>query len=279
MPESGFFAGQCLNTCDQRSVTPVSASTAAAYGYFSAGEDTAGAVFAVNVSHAIDTASPAFFCAARIPLEGLEDVILQIEHAGGLQAHAQLRFSFRPDMPVILVPQRTGADRTEYRVHDVHFSVEALAPPGVPYKGDWGFKSEYFQSYRLTSQIVRARKMILQDHHRVWQYRIRLTAAQKRDILLGVLALGERGAYTHKYHTAQNNCIIELFRVIDAHAGGGLLHRARAAMHRRTLFLPTYGPKQLKYRGLAPRRKNEFHLPNLESELGWESFIDQTMYQ
>ena len=276
MPKQGDFANLCLNTCEQRSVLRLSHEQVAEHVYFEVDQNDSDVVYAANVNHYNSDEELQFYI-ARVPLNSLKEIILQIEHAGGVQAHAQMRFSFEKENPVVLVPQRTELARNEIKVFDLTFSAEALAPPGIPYKGDYGFKSEYFQSYRLTSMDVRAKKMIIEDHHRVWQYRIGLQAHERKNVFLGFLDLGTLGKHENKYHTISNNCIIEIFRVLDERVHVPWLRRVIAKLAGRTLFMPTYAPKHLRRRGL--KRKGRFRLSNLEEELGWKEHINEELYK
>ena len=276
MPKEGDFANQCLNTCEQRSVLRLTHEQVAEHGYFDVDRNDSDVVYAAHINH-YDSNNELQFYVAKIPLNSLREVILQIEHIGGPFSHSQMRFSFEKENPVVLVPQRTGSAREEVIINELTFSAEALAPPGIRYKGDYAFKSEYFQSYRLTSMDVRAKKMIIEDHHRVWQYRLDLQAQERKNVFLGFLDLGTLGKHENKYHTISNNCIIEIFRVLDERVHVPWPRRVIAKLAGRTLFMPTYAPKHLRRRGL--KRKGHFRLPNLEEEFGWKEHINEELYQ
>jgi hypothetical protein len=276
IPLAGDFAGMCLNTCEQRSVQRLSQRQAAAGEYFKDSCDDSNVVFAANVAD-FDAHGDLCFYVARIPLSSITTIIMQIEHAGGIQAHAQLRIVFSRDNPVNIVSQRKNVPREEKKTTDITFSVEALAPPGVPYKGDYGFRSHYFQAYRLTTLAVRARKMIKQDHHHVWQYQLALSGHDKAAIMDGLIGLGTKWAHSNHYHTTKNNCVLELFRVIDSRATIPWFRRLYASLWNNTLFLPTKAPSHLKHRGLNPRNRDDFRLPNLEVELGWQGDVNEDL--
>jgi len=272
MPKQGDFAGLCLNTCEQRSVRMLTRDQVAAHTYFNVDPPDSDIVFAANINHYDDNNQIQFYV-AKIPLYSLKEIILQIEHIGGPFSHSQMRFSFDEKNPVVLVPQDTGSDRKEITLSELTFSAEALAPPGIRYKGDYAFKSEYFQAYRMTSLEVRAKKMIIEDHHQVIQYRLDLDERERKNVFLGFLDLGTRRKHDDKYHTISNNCILAIFSVLDSRIHVPWPRRVLAKMKRRTLFMPTKGPNHLRYRGLA--KKGNFRMVNLEEELGWDGYIHQ----
>lgn len=276
MPGEGDFVNKCLNTCEQRSVLRLTHEQVAEHGYFDVDRNDSGVVYAAHINH-YDSNNELQFYVAKIPLNSLREVILQIEHIGGPFSHSQMRFSFEKENPVVLVPQRTGSAREEVRIHELTFSAEVLAPPGIRYKGDYAFKSEYFQSYRLTSMEVRAKKMIIEDHHRVKQYRLDLKEQEKIDVFLGFLDLGTKGKHKDKYHTISNNCIIALFSVLDDRIHVPLPRRVISRIRGRTLFMPTKAPKHLRRRGL--KKRGHFQLANLEEELGWKEHINKEIYE
>ena len=237
MPKEGDFADKCLNTCEQRSVLRLTHEQVAEHNYFDVDRNDSAVVYAAHINH-YDSNNELQFYVAQIPLNSLKEIILQVEHIGGPFSHSQMRFSFDKENPVVLVPQNTGSEREEKIVHELTFSAEALAPPGIRYKGDYAFKSVYYQSYRMTSMEVRAKKMIVEDHHRVKQFRLDLTEQEKRDVFLGFLDLGTKGGHKDKYHTISNNCILAIFSVLDDRIHISWPRRVVSRMRRRTLFMP-----------------------------------------
>lgn len=277
IPKLGDFSNLCLNTCEQRSVKGLSIEELRKYNYFDL-IDSVKNYYAVNVTDYEENGRIIFY-AAMIPKEGIKDVIMQIEHAGGIQAHAELRISFTVERPVLLISQRVSTPKLVKKCTDLVFSVEALAPPGVPYKGDYGFRAQYFQSYRLTTLFLRAHKMIKQDHHKVWQYRCKLSQDEKVKLMEQIILTGTINGHSNHYHTIKNNCIIELFKIIDKSVSLSWLTKCKIWISPNSTFLPTKAPENLKKRGLNPKKESDFHLQNLETELGWEEYIDEKIYQ
>lgn len=270
MPDEGAFAGMCLNTCRTRSARLLPAESASAMGYFPDAAAGDGCLYVYNVYHLPDTADTPSFHVARVPVDAVSEAIFQVEHAGGLQGHAQMRFHLKADRPAILVPQRTSVDRAETAVGDLYYSVEALMPPGVPYKGDYGFRREFFQRYRMATQLVRAKTMIRRLRRRVWQYRLDVSESQLAQLLLVALEQATNADPDERYHTSQNNCALRIYSVIDRVVPPAWYRRLLLWLTDNTLFMPTRMPEHLRYRGLSSER---LRLPNLEVELGWEHLL------
>jgi hypothetical protein len=270
---SAFF-GKCLNTCRQRSVRRLTPEEVRQHGYFNLDSmDTAGALFLANVSDRDSITGRSDFCVAMVRPDAVTDVIIQIEHKGGMQAHGEMRFRFSASRPVLLVPQRTGMQRVVWRTTDLVFTAEALAPPGVPYKGDYGMQRQYHVAYRLESLYGRAWTMIRILRRPVWQYRLRMTPAQAAAVFGEVVRRAQAEGHGDIYHTTQNNCIQAAFDAIDRGAPPAFWRWPLLLFTNRTLFLPTRAPEHLRYRGLADSDSTRFHMPNLESELGWEQYV------
>ncbi len=280
--DSGVYEGLCLNTCLIRSVLLISPEEVARLGYFEpkgkAGNDVQ-VIFTANIYHQDnDSCLPDFFI-GRIEPNGVKEVIFQVEYGGGLHGHAQMRFRFSTDKPVVLVPQGTERERIEISVTDLYYSVEALAPPGIPYKGDYGFRRQYFQRYRMTTQYVRAKRMIKELNHRVWQYKLDLTPEQKAAVLYKAIEQAKNASPYERYHTAKNNCVLGLYRAIDPVISPSWYRKILMYVTNKTLFMPTRMPRHLRYRGIAAKKEETFHLPNLEVELGWEEYINEDLYK
>ena len=69
-----------------------------------------------------------------------------------------------------------------------------------------------------------------------------------------------------------------MYRVLDAAVPIALPRRILRALRSRTAFMPTKVPTQLRIRGLKSSDKAKFRLPNLEKELGWENYVDWSLY-
>jgi hypothetical protein len=270
---SAFF-GKCLNTCRQRSVRRLTPEEVRQYGYFNLDSiDTAGVLFLANVSDRDSITGRSDFFVAMVCPEAVIDVIVQIEHKGGLEAHGEMRFRFDAGRSALLVPQRTGVPRVERRVADLVFTAEALAPPGVPYKGDFGMQRQYHVAYRLESLYGRAWTMIRALGRPVWQYRLRLTPVQAAAVFGQVVRRAQAEGYSDIYHTTENNCIQAVFDAVDRGAPSASWRWPLLLFTNRTLFLPTRAPEHLRYRGLADSDSTRFHMPDLEVELGWQKYV------
>jgi hypothetical protein len=274
----GAFEGKCLNSCFVRTALEIPDTMALKYGYSGKIlQRGGGQKYVVNISHLTDTQNEEFYVAAVNP-DGIRDVILMVEYAGGVQGHAELRFVFDPSNPVILVPQNTDSERAVDTTTDLIYSVEAIAPPGVPYKGDYGFREEFFQRYRICTLESKAYTTIKILKRRVWQYPIRVSTEVKKRMFLAAINFATKADPTERYHTSKRNCTIRAFDVINAGSGISWYRKPLLFFTNSTLFLPTRAFNHLKYRGLVPGSKEDYASKNLEVELRWEEYIDTTKH-
>lgn len=203
MPK-GPFKGQCINSCEQRSVKLLLSAAAAHY------EPSPGMQVVANVSHGGN------FWVAKIPPNAIEDVIFQIEHFPAVvpAAHTQLRFRFKPGSEVILVSQAMAAS-TQVGIKDLVYSVEAVGIPEGRFNLFAGFFDRFALAYRLVSLQDRAEQMLVKDQHRVEQLKLNLTAEAKQQLLRKVILMSDRAGMRQMYDTFAKNCTTELFHAID----------------------------------------------------------------
>ena len=124
---------------------------------------------------------------------------------------------------------------------------------------------------------VRAKKMIIEDHHRVRQYRLDLNEQERKEVFLGFLDISTQLKHEDRYHTISNNCMLAIFNVLDERIRIAGPRKAITKITGRTLFMPTKAPRHLRRRGL--KKRANFQLVNLEEELGWEKHIDKKLYK
>jgi hypothetical protein len=274
----GAFEGKCLNSCFVRTALEIPDTIAFKYGYLRRFPQRGGGQkYVVNISHLNDAQNEEFYVAAINP-DAIRDVMFMVEYAGGVQGHAELRFVFDPSNPVILVPQNTDSDRAVDTTTDLIYSVEAIAPPGVPYKGEYGFREEFFQRYRICTLESKAYTTIKILKRRAWQYPLSVTPEVKKRMLLAAITFATKADPTERYHTSKRNCTIRAFDVIDAGSGISWYRKPLLFITNSTLFLPTRAFNHLKYRGLVSGLKEDYASKNLEVELGWEEYIDTTIH-
>jgi hypothetical protein len=230
-------------------------------------------LFVANVTDLDEATGQKKFYVAKIHTQAIQDVIIQIEHSSGLEAHGQLRFRFRSEMPIELRPQDTTDKSDPIFVNDLVYTVEALGPPGIPYKGDFGFKGQYSQSYRFDTLRNRATTMIKELKRHVWQWRVDGNLEERMAALKFALKKAQEEGYTNRYHTHRMNCILEVWDVIDHAFNENFAHHL-IPFGDWDLWLPTKSYNHLKSRGLANKLPGRFVLDNLEVELGWESFLE-----
>lgn len=192
----GLFKGQCINSCEQRSVKIIK-------------QDNNSLTIA-NFRHQQQ------FWIATIPLDSLEDVIYQTEEIfqSCPACHSQLRFRFRANNPVILKSQTTLGER-EVTVRDIVYSVEATGLPGMNFDPLSALLDFYGLSYRFISLEDRADRMINVDQHIVNQLRLVISNTEGRRLLQETAKQSDRIGMSRMYNLFDRNCTSELFRILD----------------------------------------------------------------
>ena len=239
----GPFKGRCLYTRELRSLRLLSKEAAAARGL----PARPGLLYLANVRHA-----DRFWLAAVDP-RAVEAAIVQIEYFPAIvpAAHTQLRFRFAPGRGPVLVPQRRGGRQDPVRLRDLVYSVEAVpVVGGDAYDLVKGMEDHFGTAYRMVSLSDRYHRMVVIDHHRVMQLRLRLTPRERRDLFVHAVRLGDRCGMKLMYHTLARNCTTELVRVIDQTVA---YSPWRSAFKNAAFFMcsiPTELPHTLRIRGL-----------------------------
>lgn len=254
----GPFAGRCLDTSDERSIRILSRDQAARYGMKPGGERTL--VFA-NLRHA------GRYWVAEVDPQAVEEVILQVEYFPAIvpAAHTQLCFRFRPGQGPRLVPQAGPADSGVTRLPDLVYSVEAaFLVDGEPYDLVKGMQDHYATAYRFVSLEDRYRSMVLEQHHRVEQIGLKLTAEDRRRLLIRSLRDSDAAQLGRMYHTLALNCTTELMRAIDRSVTYSAWERVMTAVTFVLDRVPTQCRGQLALRGLLP--EHDRPLPDLDKD-------------
>lgn len=208
MPE-GRYEGQCLNSCQQRSVTILSAAEAAFYGF------SGNHLTVANISHR------GHFWVAEFPKDGIEDVIYLIEYFPAIvpAAHTQLRFRFKPGSEIILKSQILELDLSPVCLPDIVYSVEAIGLPESEFDLIAGLLDRFAIAYRLVSLEDRIQQMIITDRHRVEQISLNLQPEEKHKLLVNAVEAGDRAGLSRMYNSFDPNCTTELFRALDRTLG------------------------------------------------------------
>jgi len=255
----GPFAGRCLDTSEERSIRILSPAQAAAYGLTPDGDRR---FVIANVRHA------GRYWVAEIDPSAVEDVVLQVEYFPAIvpAAHTQLCFRFAPGQGPRLVPQVGRADSGATRLADLVYSVEAVFPvDGEPYDLVKGMQDHYATAYRFVSLEDRYRAMVVGQHHRVEQIRLRLSPEQRRRLLVRTMHDSDAAQLGRMYHTLALNCTTELMRAIDASVAYSGWERCLTAFTFMFDRVPTECRGQLALRGLLPERE-ERPLPDLDRD-------------
>lgn len=274
----GEFKGKCLNSCIVRTAVEVPDTLAFKYGYLDKIlKGKSKYKYIANVNHKADSIDE--FYIAAINLNAVKDVMFVVEHAGGIKGHAELRFVFDSKSPVMLIPQNTDSERGVDSTYSLIYSVEAIAPPGVPYKGDYGFREEFFQRYRICSIEYKSDLVIKKLGRRVWQYSINVKEEQKEKMLEAAINFASKADPNERYHTGKRNCAIRAFDVVRAGKNDPWYRKPILMLTNNTLFLPTRAFNHLKYRGLISGKFEDYQSKNMEVELGWEKYINLSLYE
>lgn len=221
MPK-GPHAGKCLDVREKLSAHQLNDFEAQAYGGQAKGRMLVG-----NFFH------EGRFYVASVPIDDIEDVIVQVEHFEPelVAAHTQLRFRFRQD--VKLLPDGPS-------LRDVIVSVEYLAPPNVPYDLFKGL-SDFALVHRILSLQTKFAYMVTKQHHHVDQYRLALYQHEKTAIFEEAIALSDRDGLATMYHTIERSCTTELFRAIDLGLDKNLRWNSLSRWAKARLVLSTPG--------------------------------------
>jgi hypothetical protein len=196
------------------------------------------------------------FWNAGITMDRVTEVSLLMEHfTGEIPAgHTMLRFKF--DTPVTLMSGQKTA-----MVNDIVFSVAA-----VPFKGESfdlinGLKNHFAISYRFLSLSEKAKVIIDGRKHKVDQYVLKLTPAERGAVLAEALRMSNTAPMAGPYNTLRRSCTTELFRVLDDALHYSLLERVGNAVTKIGSIYPNVVKIALMSRGLY-----EGKAPSLNAE-------------
>ena len=161
------------------------------------------------------------YFAARIPVQHIQDALMQIEYFPSQvpAAHTQLRLRMQPDHPIKLYSQRSwssaSTNKALYELYDVILSVEAGGPKGFAYDIFRGTEDEFVLVLRLKSVWESANWMIDQQNHEVKQLALNLGSEQLGRMMTYYAEKGDSMDILHPYHTMTKNCGNELLKFID----------------------------------------------------------------
>jgi hypothetical protein len=214
----GKYKDKCLDTSEQRNIRILRDRQAAPFS------PTKDEMVVANFRHG------GKFWIAKIPLGGVEQLIVQREDFGTLipAAHAQLRFKMKPGQEIVLYPQNTDPKpKPVHRLSDLVYSAEPVGPEDVAFDiasvavanlpGANKNLPQYVIATRFTSLSERAHKMITIDKHQVVQFPLNTTNAENRKILEAGLRQSDKQGYSTLFDVFQKQCdtqMQELFRGI-----------------------------------------------------------------
>lgn len=258
--EKGPRAGQCLDTRVGRPVKRLSEAEAKKFG------GSASDVMTVaNVSHLGE------YYVAHIPMKKIKTGIFQLEYFPAIvpAGHTQLRLQFEEDSPVTLVSQSTETMTKVVRVHDLILSVEAVGDPGYKYDLLKGMKDHFAAVHRIATLQDKYQHMIVNQKHRVEQWRLNLSSEELTQILEKYVQKSQEAGTSRMYHTLFFNCTTEAIAAIDAGAKYNALEKFGKFTAKTTDFYPNVIRISLQKRGLLPKFGKGNDLEELDKDLSF----------
>jgi hypothetical protein len=156
------------------------------------------------------------FYVASIPARAVKKIYFVIDkfHAvAGIQpAHTELRFFMKPGREAVLNPQ-TGSGKSLH-LKDFFFSVDYMAPKGVPYSVIRGLGTVFLNAYRFVSTPDRVRHELIENRDLVTQYELSMPKNRLDETLWAAIALSEQKGISDVYNSLTLNCTTEAFRVL-----------------------------------------------------------------
>jgi hypothetical protein len=247
--KKGRFQGERINFDAQRSVVALSESQAAQYGA------KKGDLAFANFSH------EGQFWVAVVPKNAVKNVDLMLEHfpAPVPAAHSMLRFRLKEGHEAKLVPQVTGDTQPGLKMKDLVLSIEATGTRDFNYDLIDGAQNNFGLSYRLESLADRA-KTTQKAGHRVEQLPLRLTSAQKQNILKESIRTSQQNGNGQAYNTLTKNCTNEAFHIMDRGIGNRVPPSVHLARGLTSESLPPISSFYLSIRGLLDRNRTRADL-------------------
>jgi len=194
------------------------------------------------------------FWVARIPLDGVDRVLFQLEYFPAIvpAGHTQMRVRFRDDAPVVLIAQ-SGSDAGQYvTVQDLVVSVEAIGQPGYEYDLLRGLVNDFGAVYRVTSLAAKVDHMIVERQHRVEQWELYLEPGEPRHLIENFFYESDTRRMQSMYNTLFVNCTNEAIRILDESVDYSLAEQVGRFFAKITEFYPNVIRTALIARGLLP---------------------------
>ncbi len=271
---SGAHKGECVDTRTKRSVIKLPGNSTS--------------IKIANLTHNDE------FWNAEIPINGVKDVIFQIEVFPAfkqqpanweLAGHSQIRLQFSPENPIHLTHQ-LNPQRTE-TLTDIVISAEAVGEIGYAYDIFNGMKMKMNRTggpfslefenngdfnivYRVVSLHDRYDWMVNKQHHKVTQFPLKLTDEDKQKILPAFIDISMKNKLDIAYHTITLNCANQMFLTLDNALTYLNFNKPKQGRYNLRESYPIGSYKALAPRGLLDIDKNSATgfkmLPNLADD-------------
>jgi len=261
----GPASGLCYDTRQARPVVHLTAAQAAPYGGLAQDE-----LVVANVFH------DGGFWVARIPRDGVETVLFQLEYFPAIvpAGHTQLRVRFRDDRPVVLLGQTAANEGEEVTLQDLVFSVEAIGQPGYQYDVVRGLVDNFGAVYRVTSLAAKLDHMIVKQGHEVEQWELRLEPDELPRLVENYLDESDVRAMDYMYNTLFLNCTNEIIHIIDSAVDYSWNEQVGRFFAKMTEFYPNVIRAALIARGLLPLNQST-DWPPLADDATVQDILDE----
>jgi hypothetical protein len=155
------------------------------------------------------------FYVGKINPNNIKDIIYQVDWFGiWPQGHGQLCFVF--EEPLTLIPQLTNVDRTKIeKVKKLVFSIHGTTVPNKEMNFQTAMNSEITTIFMMGSLIDDIKYSVAQEKHTIEQHLLKLTIQEKVSIFKNLMNHSNTIGYTRLFNLTDNNCVSELFKVLD----------------------------------------------------------------
>jgi len=233
--KTGPRRGECINLDEFRPIHILSEEEAAQYAQkANLTPPIPGEIWVANIRHKNK------FWVAKISPDSVEDILFEVERfdyggkiLAGLNkrfwyaAHAEVRFKFKKDKKVILVPQFIDDEEPVQPLADLVFSSEAIRHKGEPFNPIKGNRDSYGLAKRVLSLDQVVNDSIIKLGHEIAQYPIKLSGdkytqeVKRQNYLASALTRSDRDWQSYHqgkpvmYNTREENCISDALDIFD----------------------------------------------------------------
>lgn len=163
------------------------------------------------------------FWIAKVPKAAVEEVVVRIDRFPSSvplvkPAHTLLAFKLKDESPLQLAPQPSngGAAQEPTTVDAFYFSVDYMAPKGVPYSLVGGLGENFLATERFLSVWERGATEAYNPEYPSDNLPLSLDEATKNELLEKAIRRSNSRRDDDFYNTWEINCTTELFSLLDS---------------------------------------------------------------